>query len=184
MCIANLNVAMQPCSHRWYTLVRPCEANTNLSNCSQKIKLEGWETRVQECPWCISGIELNDATHKLFGGSTSRPRAYSDGVSLSPNRDRRYSSGATNSSSGSRSSTPSGELEFEELDPGAKARMMNYRINYYMFRNPEREDWIKKDEEIAAMPDEPEPVNIGRRGSVLGKTWRRSMKLGRGMFKA
>lgn len=62
--------------------------------------------------------------------------------------------------------------------------MMNYRINCYMFRNPEREDWIKKDEEISSMPDEPEPQPISRRGSVLGKTWKKSMKLGRGMFKA
>lgn len=62
--------------------------------------------------------------------------------------------------------------------------MMNYRISCYMFRNPERDDWMKKDEEISTMPDEPEPVSVGRRGSVLGNTWRKSKKLGRGMFKA
>lgn len=64
---------------------------------------------------------------------------------------------------------------------------MNYRLEYYMFRNPEREDWMKKDEEMAAMSEEsegPAPVGVGRRGSVLGKTWKKSIKLGRGMFKA
>ena len=155
----------------------------NLSNCSQKIRLEGWETRNEECPWCGSGIELDDATHKLFGGSLSRPRAFSDSVSASPQRDRRASSAATSSSSLSRSSSRSVEEDFDDLDAGAKARMMNYRINYYMFRNPEREDWIKKDEEIAALP-EPEVPSVARRNSVLGKTWRKSKKLGRGMFKA
>jgi len=99
-------------------------------------------------------------------------------------RYRRTSSAATSSSSTSRSSSRSPEDELDELDPGAKARMMNYRLNYYMFRNPEREEWIKKDEEIAAMPEsDPEPMEMNRRGSVLGKTWRKSVKLGRGMFK-
>lgn len=186
MCVANLNVALQPCSHRWYTLVKPCASGTNLSNCSEKIKLEGWETRNETCPWCHSGTVLDDATHKLFGNSVSRGRADSDGMSASPRRDRRTSSGATSSSSLSRSSSRSVELEDpDDLDPGAKARMMNYRINYYMFRNPEREDWIKKDEEIAIVGEpELDPPTVTRRGSKLGKTWKKSIKLGRGMFKA
>lgn len=69
--------------------------------------------------------------------------------------------------------------------------MMNYRLEYYMFRNPEREDWMKKDEEIAALPidEDSSPPFSGRRGGVLGKTWsgktwKKSLKLGRGMFKA
>ena len=183
MCVANLNVALQPCSHRWYTLVRPCEPHINLSNCPQKIRLEGWETRNQNCPWCGSNGDLDDANHKLFGGSISRSRACSDAVSASPVRDRRTSGATSSSSSLSRSSSRSGDEDFDDLDAGAKARMMNYRINCYMFRNPEREEWMKKDEEISTVPDEPEPVIVSRRGSKLGNKWRRSVQLGRGMFK-
>lgn len=183
MCVANLNSG--PCSHRWYFLVRPCAPTTNLSNCEEKLRLEGWETRTQDCPWCGSNTDLDDATHKLLGGANYRTRTNSDSVSSSPVRDRRSSSGTASSASASRSSSRSGvEDEDEESDPGARARMMNRRLNHYMFRNPEREDWIKKDEEIAAEPV-PETAVIGRRrGSLIGRKWRKSVQLGRGMFKA
>ncbi|KAL1311379.1 hypothetical protein AAFC00_001547 [Neodothiora populina] len=107
--------------------------------------------------------------------------------------DRRTSSNATNSSSSlSRSSSRSAESDYDvDLDPGARARMMNYRLNYYMFKNPEREDWIKKDEEAAPEDVDSDASSSGRgasltrRGSTsLGKKWRKSVKLGRGMFKS
>lgn len=70
----------------------------------------------------------------------------------------------------------------DELDPGAKAKMMNYRINCYLYRNPDREAWMKKDEEVITAPGE-DTSTVSRRGSLIGKKWRKSVRLGRGMFK-
>lgn len=72
MCIAGLHVTTQPCAHRWYQLVRPCKAGNNLQNCSEKLRLEGWESRTSECPWCDgTAITLPESTHRLFGSPSS-----------------------------------------------------------------------------------------------------------------
>lgn len=183
MCVANLNVALTPCSHRWYTLIRPCSPEANLSNCPQKLRLEGWETRIETCPWCDScDAQLDDTTHKLFGGSGSRSRANSYGESPASTR-RRTSSAATSVLSLSPVGSRDADFEtLDELDPGAKAKMMNYRINCYLYRNPDREAWMKKDEEVITAPGE-DTSTVSRRGSLIGKKWRKSVRLGRGMFK-
>ena len=60
MCIAELNVSLLSCRHRWYHMVRPCQPSAHLSNCGQKLCLSGWEIKCDFCPYC-SGWNLSDA---------------------------------------------------------------------------------------------------------------------------
>ncbi|KAI5242373.1 hypothetical protein E4T43_04863 [Aureobasidium subglaciale] len=204
MCVANLNVSTQPCSHRWYTLVKPCTNTTNLSNCSSKLALEGWETRLESCPWCDdsssdSGI-LDDSTHRLFGGSISRSRSGSLGTSgvnampMSTERHRRQSSATNSTTSLPRSSSSrvlqDDDAEAEELGRGEKARMMNWRLDVYLMANPERKQRLLQDEEnVAPETSVPEQNSLGRSGSIrrsgslLGRKMKRGMRLSKTIFK-
>ncbi|THX34137.1 hypothetical protein D6D10_07635 [Aureobasidium pullulans] len=204
MCVANLNVSTQPCSHRWYSLVKPCTSTTNLANCPSKLALEGWETRLESCPWCDdsasdSGI-LDDSNHRLFGGSVSRSRSGSIGASVtSPmplvaERHRRQSS-ATNSTTSLSRSTSSRIMqddddEAEELGRGEKARMMNWRLDVYLMSHPERKQrLLQEDEGIAPEASVPEQGGLSRSGSIrrsgslLGKKMKKGMRLGKTIFK-
>ncbi|KAJ4305014.1 hypothetical protein N0V90_000543 [Kalmusia sp. IMI 367209] len=66
MCIAELNVSLLPCRHRWYHLSRSCSPSTNLSNCSKKLGLAGWEIKCDFCPYC-SGWNLSNSEYRLVG---------------------------------------------------------------------------------------------------------------------
>jgi len=202
MCVANLNVTTQPCSHRWYTLVKPCTSTTNLANCSSKLALEGWETRLESCPWCDdsssdSGI-LDDSTHRLFGGSFSRSRSGSIGTSginampITTERHRRQSS-ATNSttslSNGGRIMQDE-DVEAEELGRGEKARMMNWRLDLYLTGQPERGYSLAQDTEsiapetsVSEQSGVARSSSVRRSGSLLGRKMKKSMRLSKTIFK-
>lgn len=201
MCVANLNVSTQPCSHRWYTLVKPCTSTTNLSNCPSKLALEGWETRLESCPWCDdsasdSGI-LDDSTHRLFGGSVSRSRSGSLGTSgigampIAAERHRRQSSATNSTTSLARSNSGRDEdVEAEELGRGEKARMMNWRLDVYLTGNAERKQSIVQEtESIAPESPAPEQNSLGRSGSIrrsgslLGRKMKKGMRLSKTIFK-
>lgn len=203
MCVANLNVSTQPCNHRWYTLIRPCSSQTNLANCPEKLKLQGWETRRESCPWC--GVDdseaavLDESTHRLFGGSGSRSRSGSLGTTVSPLpsadwKHRRQSSATNSTTSLSRSNSSRGfsqqddEEDVHELGRGEKARMMNWRLDVYLMGNPDRKRQLQEDESFA--PEAPAPESqlrrsssIRRSGSVLGKKMKKGMRLGKTIFK-
>ncbi|KAG9737734.1 hypothetical protein KCU73_g9918, partial [Aureobasidium melanogenum] len=204
MCVANLNVSTQPCSHRWYTLVKPCSSTTNLSNCPSKLALEGWETRLESCPWCDdsasdSGI-LDDSTHRLFGGSVSRSRSGSLGTSgtsampVAAERHRRQSSATNSTTSLSKESsnrfTQDEDVLVEGLGRGEKARMMNWRLDVYLMAHPERKQSIVQEIEGIA-PETPSPESNGlsrsgsirRSGSLLGRKMRKGMRLSKTIFK-
>lgn len=201
MCVANLNVSTQPCSHRWYTLVKPCTSTTNLSNCPSKLALEGWETRLESCPWCDdsasdSGI-LDDSTHRLFGGSVSRSRSGSLGTSgigampIAAERHRRQSSATNSTTSLSRSNSGrDDDAEAEELGRGEKARMMNWRLDVYLTGNADRkQSMVQENESIA--PESPvseqgslsRSGSIRRSGSLLGRKMKKGVRLSKTIFK-
>ncbi|KAI4720884.1 hypothetical protein E4T48_02842 [Aureobasidium sp. EXF-10727] len=204
MCVANLNVSTQPCSHRWYTLVKPCSSTTNLANCPSKLALEGWETRLESCPWCDdsasdSGI-LDDSTHRLFGGSISRSRSGSIGTSgigampIAAERHRRQSSATDSTTSLSRESSSrfiqDENTETEVSVRGEKARMMNWRMDVYLMAHPERKQSIVQEVEgIAPEASVPEQSglrrsgSIRRSGSLLGKKMKKGMRLSKNIFK-
>ncbi|KAI9681956.1 MAG: hypothetical protein M1817_000010 [Caeruleum heppii] len=52
MCVAELLVTTRPCQHRWYHLLRPCHPSLGLYNCQSPLSLNGWENKVEFCPWC------------------------------------------------------------------------------------------------------------------------------------
>ncbi|GAB7352536.1 hypothetical protein MBLNU459_g2928t1 [Dothideomycetes sp. NU459] len=127
---------------------------------------------------------MGDAQRKLlFGGSVS---------STSSPRDRRASSATNSTSSLSRSnSSARGYAEDDEestMSRGERARMMNYRLDLYMTTNPE---WkaaaqSKRDEDDSDSQqdsDSPSQQPVARRGSVIGKGWKKGVRLSRGMFK-
>ncbi|KAF1978362.1 hypothetical protein BU23DRAFT_577267 [Bimuria novae-zelandiae CBS 107.79] len=66
MCVAELNVSVLPCRHRWYHLSRPCTPSTNLSNCDKKLGITGWEIKCDFCPYC-SGWNLSHSEYRLVG---------------------------------------------------------------------------------------------------------------------
>lgn len=206
MCVANLNVSTQPCSHRWYTLIRSCSSSTNLSNCPEKLKLEGWETRLESCPWCDDDASVNgtldDSTHRLFGGSVSRSRSGSLGTSINSMptaadwKHRRQSSATGSTTSLARSTSSRGNLQSDdedssELGRGEKARMMNWRLDVYLMSHPERKTRSQQEDEgvspEASVPESADGLrrsgSIRRSGSVLSKKVKRGMRLGKTMFR-
>ncbi|KAF2205980.1 hypothetical protein GQ43DRAFT_467685 [Delitschia confertaspora ATCC 74209] len=66
MCIAELNVSLLPCQHRWYHLARPCSDTTNLSNCGAKLGLSGWEIKCDFCPYCADW-NVSNTDYRLLG---------------------------------------------------------------------------------------------------------------------
>lgn len=192
MCIANLNVTTQPCSHRWYKLVRSCSESSNLANCPQKLRLEGWETKNNECPWCSPPsspiADVDDSTHKLFGGASPytarRASESSNGSSNSPQRGRNIVL-TVNSNPTSRSSSQEGDGETREVDWAERNRMMNRRLEAYMITNPTRVIDDRSETVLSPVYESPSDSSspISRSGSMVSKGWKRSMKMSRGIFK-
>jgi len=198
MCIANLNVTTQPCSHRWYKLVRPCTDSANLSNCSQKLRLEGWETKNNQCPWCSPPsspiADVDDSTHRLFAAATPfsatpynirRASESSNGSASSSSPRGRNNVLTINSSQTSRSSSQDGDGESREIDWAERNRLMNRRLETYMITNPARVVDDRPDTVLSPVYESPSEASspISRNGSMVSKGWKRSMKMSRGIFK-
>jgi hypothetical protein len=137
MCVTQLCVTTQPCQHRWYQLVRPCDADTNLSTCSKKLGISGWEVKSDTCPYC-----QGNATHsqyRLIGDGPAPPVGSLSGLAHSHSshatslhaarRDTRLEliTSRTDSvtSIGSKSSIVTAASE--------KNRAMNSRLDAYFF---------------------------------------------------
>lgn len=127
MCVAELNVSMLPCRHRWYHLVRSCSPSTTLANCPGKLGISGWEIKCEFCPFC-AGWNLSTSEYRLVGND----RAPSVGglsrtPSLSLTTTRRESRRGSLSRSDSNTSITMMAQE--------KNRAMNARVDAY-FRVP------------------------------------------------
>ncbi|KAI9805591.1 MAG: hypothetical protein M1825_000842 [Sarcosagium campestre] len=88
MCVAELNVALRSCGHRWYHLIDRCAPSHDLSNCPEKLALRGWETKRDFCPWCSGWGDPHGEFLRLLGGI--RPSAVS-GPGFTPPVSRRTS---------------------------------------------------------------------------------------------
>ena len=193
MCVANIHVTIQPCSHRWYQLVKPCSESTNLASCSRKLSLQGWETKNQDCPWCSSPsttfADVNDSTHRLFAGmsppsTTSRRKSEcSSGSSTSPSRGRPIRSTGS-STNASRASSQDNDVEAKELDRAEKNRMMNKRLETYIMMNPARAFGDRADSDLppvsAASIQRP---SLSRNDSIVSKGWKKSVNMSKNMFR-
>lgn len=143
MCVAELNVSLQPCRHRWYHLLRPCSPTTNLSNCPNKLGIEGWETKCDFCPYCSSWnlsttdfrLVGNDRSPSVGGLSRSPSLNYGSTTTLtSARRDSRRASLARTDSTGS---IPALGLSVVEKT-GEKNRAISARLDAYLGKNPDR----------------------------------------------
>lgn len=136
MCIASLHASTQPCAHRWYQLVQPCNSHTNLQTCPNKLKLQGWENRADSCPWCDCDIATpNNGSYKLFGNPTtgiSTPASVGSELvgttSILDNSWATLSSMSTLSRHTSVSST--------ESESAQRHREMNERVQVYLTSRP------------------------------------------------
>ncbi|KAF2724538.1 hypothetical protein K431DRAFT_146264 [Polychaeton citri CBS 116435] len=206
MCIAGLNVA-QPCGHRWYILIQPCNPSIDLSNCQEKLRLQGWETRHESCPWCgDSSIDgetpaLDDSTHRLFGSMSSSSSNSSNASSSTPTspilagktlpgtgRIVRQRSGSGGSLSNSLSRVNSINSVVLENERALRHREMNDRLNLYLSCDP-HEVLPSGKKHYPDYQGSPTLERAGtfsdsssvRRGSVKG--WKKAVQLSRGMYK-
>ncbi|KAK8164919.1 hypothetical protein IWX90DRAFT_148018 [Phyllosticta citrichinensis] len=207
MCVAELNVSLLPCRHRWYHLLRPCSPTSNLSNCKNKLGLEGWETKCDYCPYCstwnLSSTEYrlvgNDRSPSVGGLSRSPSISYSSTTTLtSARRDSRRASLARTDSSSSIAMPSVSVLE----RTGERNRAITARLDAYLGKHPDRKEsksggeTSDEDEQSSTQP--PSPVEgdvmsrvdaqvagapLKRRDSILKKGWRSSKRLSRTIFK-
>lgn len=188
MCVAGLNVSTQACRHRWYELLRACSDEHNLSNCPSKLRLEGWETRKESCPWCdSSGDEddlITDSTHRLFG-STSSSAASSPVLSAMGQRPQlRRADTDSALSTLSRSGSFSNGTEL-----GQKNREKNDRFRQYLTMLPhEVLPSARKNYPGFVASSQNEASSSSDSGSIMssrklfGARWRKSVRFGRSMF--
>lgn len=189
MCVANLSVSTQPCSHRWYELVRSCSDERNLANCPDRLKLEGWESRKEVCPWCDRDTQqmLTDSTHRLFGSTSSAFSTPSATVSspisplLGATRQQRSGSGGTLSSLHRANSNSSAESDRIQAH-----RERNDRFHLYLNMAP-HEVLPSASKYYPTSPREESPAtsdcaSIMSRSGRLSKHWRKSVRWSRSMF--
>jgi len=193
MCVANLHVA-QGCGHRWYELRRACTLDSNLLNCPARLRLEGWETKNEACPFCSSSdpsspvSAIDESTHRLFAGPTTpvgRKRSTSTtGPSTSPQRGRNDSI-STNSLtlSTSRSSSHESDEEARDMDRAERNRLMNRRLEAYISINPASSKQDRLTPTITEAATVCDADSVSRSSSVVGKSWKKSMRLPRNIFR-
>ncbi|KAL0265034.1 hypothetical protein SLS55_000991 [Diplodia seriata] len=174
MCVAELNVSNLPCRHRWYHMLRPCSPTTNLSNCPNKLGIEGWETKCDFCPYCASW-NLSNTDFRLVGndrspsvGGLSRSPSANYGSSTttltSARRDSRRASLARTDSA---SSIPALGLSVVEKT-GEKNRAINSRLDAYLGKHPERK-YSNSDGETTD-GEESRSIHGSLHGSVHGRS--------------
>lgn len=186
MCVAGLNVSTQPCNHRWYNLVRPCHPANNLANCPERLRLEGWETRNEQCPWCsASEQEVCTSTHRLFGSMSSASSTSSSPASpeLGATRTHRSGSGGTLSSLSRHSSSAS-----TDSDRGQRHRDMNARLHLYLTTSPHEvlPSARRNYPTYTASPVDESPASdagsIRSASTAVSKGWKKSVRFSMAMF--
>lgn len=188
MCVAGLNVSTQPCSHRWYQLLRACDPEKNLANCPERLRLEGWETRYETCPWCNdSEKDVHISTHRLFGSTSS-----TSSTTISPTspelmgaaRTHRSGSGGTLSSLSRHSSCTSVESE-----RGQRHRDMNERLNLYLTMSPHevlpsaRKNYPTYTSSPVDESSTSDAASMRSATGLFGKGWKKSVRFSKGMLR-
>lgn len=203
MCIAELNVSVLPCRHRWYHLSRSCSPSANLSNCGSRLGISGWEIKCDFCPYC-SGWNLSNSEYRLVGNDRAPA---SGGLSRSPsltlNTTRRELRRGSLSRTDSNSSIATSITMIQAQE---KNRALNARVNEY-FRVPVSEptpipsaypgtlrEIDEEDGNVATSPsdtssDAPDSVRHSstssqpESASILKKMRRKSKRLSLSIFK-
>lgn len=198
MCIAELNVSLLPCRHRWYHLSRSCSPSTNLSNCGGRLGISGWEIKCDFCPYC-AGWNVSGTEYRLLGNDRAPAVG---GLSRTPSLTLTTTRRETRRGSLSRTdSSTSITMMAQE-----KNRAMNARVDAYFrvsadpaplpspFPAPLHEVDDENNAALAPSPSDtssegqesvrhsPPSSAIGKSG-LLGKMKQRSKRLSMGIFK-
>lgn len=187
MCVAGLNASTQPCRHRWYELIRSCSDNNNLSNCTSRLQLEGWENRTASCPWCDNNGDyddlVTDSTHRLFGStsSASGSSTHSSPV-ITPIGKPQLRRCDTDSTLSSLSRT--GSFATNSSERGQKHRERNDRLHLYLTTSPHEvlPSAGKNYPACSVTPTSSDSGSIRSTRKFFGAGWRRSVRLGRSIF--
>ena len=198
MCVADLNVSVLPCSHRWYRLIRPCSPGTTLGTCEGKLCLEGWENKSDSCPFC-AGWGLESGEHQLlgtergngFGTALSRTTSMSTAVSTA-RRDSRRSSMSSSASSiisvGGNGvvSSIAAALASPVYNAGERNRSMSQRMDSYLddfHRGNTASGGLPDEESRSSVASTPLPdsegasvVSAEAASNIVGKGWQRAKK--------
>lgn len=192
MCVAGLHVSTQPCRHRWYELLRACSDEHNLANCPQKLRLEGWETRRESCPWCEPNanddeVAISNSTHRLFGSTSSASSSVSSSPILPPaGRPQMLRCGSDGTLS---TLTRTGSFSSTGSERGQQHKERNDRLLLYLTMLPHEvlpsaRKYYPSDD--TSPRDEPRPSSdsssIRSSKKMLGAGWRKSVRFGRSMF--
>jgi len=187
MCVACLNVTTQPCNHRWYKLVRSCHPANNLANCPERLRLQGWETRNETCPWCDEDAQtVHDSTHRLFGSVSSASSIISSPTSpeMCATRTHRSGSGGTLSSLSRHSSTSS----TTESDRAQRQRERNDRLHLYLTTHPHEvlpsakknyPNWTERPVEDSTASDS---VSVRSTAGLVSKAWKKRVRFSKTMM--
>ena len=194
MCVAELNVSTLECRHRWYRLLRSCSPTTNLENCPQKLKLEGWESKVGSCPWCDQDTPTDPQEYRLVGNDRVPSIGGLSRVSSSTNIEPTLVSSRRESRSGSIAHTDSSTSLIDAA--GEKNRAQNMRIQWYL---TSRLEAIAQEEArerptatrrsslmglpLSSPPTSASSSTTSDAGGVFGKGWRRGKKIRRSFFR-
>jgi hypothetical protein len=138
MCVAELNVSLNQCQHRWYHLVRPCVPGASLQNCPTKLALEGWEIKCDFCPFCASW-PLDGREFMILGGQPhSRSSSFSSPLSRTPSLTTSVAAARRDSRRGSLAqsdtSVSAGSPVFSASE---RNKAMNQRVDSYFAALPE-----------------------------------------------
>lgn len=197
MCVAELNVSLLPCRHRWYHLSRACSPSTNLSNCTGRLGISGWEIKCDFCPYC-AGWNVSGTEYRLLGNDRAPAVG---GLSRTPSLTLTTTRRETRRGSLSRSdSSTSITMMAQE-----KNRAMNARVDAYFrvpvepalpspYPAPVHEVDAERNGSLVPSPSEtssegqesvrhsPPSSAIGKPG-LLGKMKQRSKRLSLSLFK-
>jgi hypothetical protein len=166
MCVAELNVSLNDCRHRWYHLVRPCVPGASLQNCPSKLALEGWEIKCDFCPFCANW-PVGGGDFMILGGQPhSRSSSFSSPLSRTPSLSTSVSAARRDSRRGSLARSDTGVSEGSPVHiTSERNKAMNQRVDAYFVAPPETiaETLSRKSSSTSATPaEEVEDENVRR----------------------
>ncbi|KAF2457898.1 hypothetical protein BDY21DRAFT_18808 [Lineolata rhizophorae] len=173
MCVTELNVSLLPCRHRWYRFQESCAPGRNLSNCWDKLKLSGWENRVDHCPFCSSETWPYDTTiYRLLGndrtpsvGGFARSESLSLAASTASTVSWRPSPSDSDSSRRGSLARTDSSASITMFNAGEKNRAQNLRLDAYLSSNPDKLLQLDRSASVSFATDEQGPSPPGSSAS-------------------
>ena len=189
MCVAGLNVSTCDMNHRWYRLKRSCRSGYDLSTCPEKLKLEGWETRTDHCPWCHGSDSISHGTHLLFGNTPSASPFDQSPTYQVPSCTRSCRSNSENTLSSLSGLSRHSSTTSTGSDQGQRHRDMNERLHRYLNTYPHEilpsaaqnyPTYPQAEIQDTSSSDVPA---LQKTNSAFKRRWRQSVRLSQTVFR-